>query len=139
MYVCLYIYLSSWTVSSKYDDEAEYITGLVIIQRKLNKTSWSICMSNISKISGIFQGYGEDKGITNSVDRIQKEYSCCGANSFTDWRYYVEEVLTQFVYYLTIYSFTYSRKNKQKIKGCIVAVIIKTVICLSRFQYICAN
>lgn len=29
--------------------------------------------------------YGQDRGVTYAVDRIQKDFSCCGANSFLDW------------------------------------------------------
>jgi len=59
----------------------ESITGLLayVYQEQISKDL------NQHLASAFIQGYGEDKGITNSVDRIQKEYSCCGANSFTDW------------------------------------------------------
>jgi hypothetical protein len=34
----------------------------------------------------IFQEYGQDRGVTYAVDRIQQDFSCCGADSYLDWR-----------------------------------------------------
>ena len=34
----------------------------------------------------LFKEYGVKKEVTYSVDRIQREFSCCGSNSFLDWR-----------------------------------------------------
>ncbi|XP_065515875.1 CD63 antigen [Lathamus discolor] len=29
--------------------------------------------------------YGEDKALTEAVDELQRDFSCCGANNYTDW------------------------------------------------------
>ncbi|KAM9214445.1 CD63 antigen [Leptosomus discolor] len=29
--------------------------------------------------------YGEDKALTETVDKIQRDLACCGANNYTDW------------------------------------------------------
>uniref|UniRef100_A0A8C8AGP6 Tetraspanin n=1 Tax=Otus sunia TaxID=257818 RepID=A0A8C8AGP6_9STRI len=29
--------------------------------------------------------YGEDKPSTEAVDELQKDFTCCGANNYTDW------------------------------------------------------
>lgn len=60
----------------------ESITGLLayVYQEQINDD-----LANHLQQSFI-QGYGEDRDVTHSVDRIQREFSCCGANSFADWR-----------------------------------------------------
>ncbi|NXD73638.1 CD63 protein, partial [Eolophus roseicapillus] len=29
--------------------------------------------------------YGEDKALTEAMDELQRDFSCCGANNYTDW------------------------------------------------------
>jgi len=60
----------------------ESITGLLayVYQEQIEKDL------NQHLAQSFIQGYGEERDITNAVDRIQREYSCCGANSFADWR-----------------------------------------------------
>jgi len=60
----------------------ESITGLLAyvyqeqIDQDLNKHLYE----------SFIQEYGRDKDITYSVDTIQREFDCCGAQSFADWR-----------------------------------------------------
>ncbi|XP_023330928.1 LOW QUALITY PROTEIN: CD151 antigen-like, partial [Eurytemora carolleeae] len=60
----------------------ESITGLLAyVYQEQIKSDLSAHLFNT-----FIQEYGVKKEVTYSVDRIQREFSCCGSNSFLDWR-----------------------------------------------------
>jgi len=60
----------------------ESITGLLayVYQEQIDQDL------NKHLFQAFIQGYGGSRETTISVDRIQSEFNCCGANSWLDWR-----------------------------------------------------
>jgi len=60
----------------------ESITGLLayVYQDQIDQDL------NDHLFDSFIQGYGTERQVTNSVDAIQRQFACCGSNSFADWR-----------------------------------------------------
>lgn len=60
----------------------ESITGLLayVYQEQIDQDL------NDHLFESFIQGYGGDKEVTQSVDAIQRQFACCGSDSFADWR-----------------------------------------------------